>query len=158
MYHHTHLHTTSTSHTLESFDSPPSSVVVPDGLGPGLVVDLTSLNVKQGQTRSIVGMRKMQNYTPPEPPLEYSGEGGIPEPPYPSYPLLDSTLFLANAELNPSLTTSTNRVRMVNAGAGDTLIVRVDGDHLVVGRDGVLFPGHPRKDPGGKYVLEPGSR
>ncbi|GMH49874.1 hypothetical protein TrRE_jg3851, partial [Triparma retinervis] len=140
----------------ESFDSPSSSVIIEDGLGRGLVVDLTSLNVKQGQTRSIEGMWKMQNYTPPLPPLQYAGKS--PPSPDGNYPILDSTIFLANSKLSPTLTTATNRVRMVNAGAGDTLIVRVEGEHLAVGRDGVLFPGKPREDPMGKYVLEPGSR
>ena len=33
MYHHSHHHTTSTSHTLETFDSPQSSVIVKDRWG-----------------------------------------------------------------------------------------------------------------------------
>jgi len=97
----------------------------------------------------------MQVYSPPPPPLTYVS----PKEPGPENERIEtSTVFLANAMLNPTFATDSNRVRIVNAGGGDTMILRLSGDHLVIGRDGVLNDGTPRSQPAGKYVVSSGSR
>ncbi|GMH63138.1 hypothetical protein TrST_g12384 [Triparma strigata] len=156
MYYHLHHHTTSASVTLETVENGGStSVILEDPLTIlQQVVHLTAVNFFDGQLRSVKGARGLTSS------LDAGVTGDTSK--------FKKTTFLVNGELNPTLpppppssssssSSSALRLRICNAGVGDTILLNFTSPRVEIGRDGV-FSSPRAKSPDVITVLPPGSR